>query len=172
MTAKSAISLLTMIAVSGCAMQTGDFPSLSKRPYENGPAIESPAPVSRPMATGLPASLQTAVNQAIVKSNAAHKKFLENLPGVKNRVRAAGRSSISSESWVVAQMDLAALELIRSPSVTALADMDALYLQRLNAEFEDAQPGGAQIVARNRNQIEAQVKAQQDAIDAMKVRLR
>lgn len=153
-------------------MQAGDFPSLSKRPYEDGAAIGSPAPVAPATAANLPAPLQAEVSRALAKSGDAHEKFLSNLPGVKNRVNAAGRSSISSESWVVAQMDLSALELIRSPSVNALADIDTLYLERLTAEYEGEQPGGAQIIAKHRKQIQDQVKAQQDEIDSMKARLR
>ncbi len=153
-------------------MQTGDFPSLTKRPYEDAAPIDSSGSKPPVIASSLPEPLQMALNQALAKSSEAHGKFLNNLPGVKKRVNAAGGSSISSESWVVAQMDLASLEMIRSPSVAALADVDALYLKRLNAEFEDQQPGGAQIIAKNRDQIQAQVKAQQDAIDAMKARLR
>ncbi len=172
MIGKSAISLLAMMAVSACAMQAGDFPSLAKRPYENGVAIDSEAQVTTALIANLPAPLKSAVNQALEQSNAAHRKFLNNLPGVEKRVGSARAASISSESWVVAQMDLASLEMIRGPSVSALADIDALYLERLNAEFDDEQPGGALIIAKSRDQIQAQVKAQQDAIDAMKAGLR
>ena len=153
-------------------MQEGDFPSLAKRPFEDGAAIEPPAPTPRPTVSSLPAPLQTALSDAVARSNDAHRKFLKNLPGVKNRVNAARRSMVSSEAWVVAQMDLAALEMMRSPSIAALADVDALYLQRLNAEFEDAPTGGAAIIGEKRNQIQAQVNAQQSEIDAMKARLR
>ncbi|GAB5487138.1 MAG: hypothetical protein Pars2KO_07080 [Parasphingorhabdus sp.] len=172
MIGKSAISLLAMMAVSACAMQSGDFPSLAKRSYENGTAIDSEARVTPALIANLPAPLQSAVNQALEQSNAAHKKFLGNLPGVEKRVGSARAASISSESWVVAQMDLASLEMIRSPSVSALADIDALYLAQLNTEFDGEQPGGALIIAKSRDQIQAQVKTQQDAIDVMKARLR
>lgn len=169
---KTAISLLALMALSACAMQSGDFPSLAKRSYEDGSAIQPSEEVTPALIANLPAPLQVAVRQALEQSNIADKKFNNNLPGVKKRVNAATRSTISSESWVVAQMDLAALEMIRAPSVSALADLDRLYLERLNAEFKDTQPGGALIIAKNRAQIEAQVNAQQQEIDAMKARLR
>lgn len=153
-------------------MQEGDFPSLAKRPYEDQGPIDSRDTVTPALIADLPPALQTAVNEALAMSNEAHGKFLNNLPGVERRVNAAKGSSVSGESWVVAQMDLAALEMIRSPSVTALADVDALYMQRLDNEFEGKQPGGALLIAKSRSQIEAQVKAQQDAIDAMKAKLR
>ncbi len=153
-------------------MQQGDFPSLAKRPYEVGAAIAAPVPDPLPPVSTLPAPLREAVNQALSKSSQAHEKFLKNLGGVRSRVNAARGSSISSEAWVVAQMNLAALEMMRSPSVTALADVDSLYLERLNAEFEDEASGGAAVIGEKREQIQAQVSTQQSEIDAMKAKLR
>lgn len=152
-------------------MQEGNFPSLAKRPFEDAPTAVVP-PSVQTIVSALPPELQTTVDEVVAMSNAAHSQFLNNLPGVERRVGLARGSAISSESWVVAQMDLAALEMVRTPSVTALADIDALYIERLNSEFEQDSFGGGAIIAEKRNQISAQVERQQDAIDAMKAKLR
>ena len=171
---KLSLSLLLIASVplSACAMQEGDFPSLAKRPYEDIPANADPsAPPPAPVSS-LPAPLQKAVDQAVQQSEAAHSKFLRNLPVVKRRVNAARGASVSSEAWVVAQMDLSSLEFDRSASVEALADIDRIYIERLNSEFEENDPGGAALIARKRDLVQAQVNRQQEEIDGMKSRLR
>ncbi len=154
-------------------MQEGDFPSLAKRAYEDVPANSDPVspPVSSAISV-LPGPLQSAVSKAVRQSSSAHAKFLRNLPGVKKRVNNARGSAISSEAWVVAQMDLSALEIGRGPSISALADIDGMYISRLEAEYIDNDPGGAAIIAEKRELIRRQVKSQQDEIDAMKAQLR
>ena len=160
--------LLAMMAVplSGCAMQQGDFPSLQKRPYEGEPVIDESAPPV-PAASPLSADVQAKLDAAVAQSRTAHDRFLAKLPQVRSRVEAARGAAVSSESWVVAQMELAALEMTRSPSVEALADMDRLYLQQLETELAGPADGSTAIMAQQQ-QIERQVGDQQAAIDGLK----
>lgn len=166
-------ALVTIITVtlSGCAMGEGDFPSLLKRPYEDDPVmVESAAPPAANLP--LPVDLQSDLSAAVARSGAAHNRFQAGLPAVKRRVDAARNAAVSSESWVVAHMELAALEIQRSPSVEALADIDALYRAQLERETAEGQSGGTTIIARQRDAVQAQVDRQQTEIDAMKNRLR
>ncbi len=165
--------LVTIITVtlSGCAMQQGDFPSLQKRPYEDDPVmVESPPPPAPDFS--LPADLQSTLSAAVARSGAADDRFQARLPSVKRQVDAARNAAVSSESWVAAQMELAALEIERSPSVEAMADIDALYRDLLEREAVGGEAGGTAIIARQRDAVQAQVDRQQAAIDAMKNRLR
>ncbi|MGB5483819.1 hypothetical protein [Parasphingorhabdus sp.] len=159
------------VSLSGCAMSEGDFPSLLKRPYEDEPVmVESAAPTAANLS--LPAGLQSDLSAAVASSAAAHDLFQARLPAVTRRVDAARNAAVSSESWVAAQMELAALEIQRSPSVEALADIDALYQAQLERETDEGQSGGTDIIARQRDAVQAQVERQQSDIDAMKNRLR
>ncbi len=160
------------LSLSACAMQSGDFPSLSKRPYEDIPAIDETVAPPSPQIGSLPVALKKAVDAAIRQSNAAHQAFLADLPKVKQSVSAARGASPSSESWVVAHIELSSLEMDRSPSVSALADIDLLYLQRLDQEFSGEDKGAAVLIAKSREQIEAQVSSQQVEIDQLKARIR
>lgn len=160
------------LSLSACAMQSGDFPSLSKRPYEDGPAIDDAATPPPAQMVALPAVLKNAVNAAVQQSNTAHQVFLKDLPKVKQSVSAARGAAPSSESWVVAQMELSSLENDRSPSVSALADIDSLYMQQLDQEYTGEEKGGAALVAKFRNIIEAQVSSQQTEIDKLKLVIR
>lgn len=154
-------------------MQEGDFPSLAKRPYEDAATNSNPvSPPASPAVAALPGALQLAVDKAVRQSSLAHAKFLRNLSGVKRLVNNARGSAISSEAWVAAQMDLSALEIGRGPSISALADIDGMYISRLEAEYIDKDSGGAAIIAEKRELIQQQVKSQQDEIDAMKAQLR
>ena len=166
------LALATVISVtlSGCAMGEGDFPSLQKRPYEDGPPLaESPLPAITP---SLSAEVQGKLDSASAQSVSAHARFQARLPNVKKRVDAARNAAVSSESWVVAQMELAALEIERSTSVEALADIDALYRIQLDRETSEGESGGTKIIARQRDTVQGHVDRQQADIDAMKNRLR
>ena len=170
---KKLLALVPIVTVtlSGCAMSEGDFPSLLKRPYEDDPVmVESAAPPAANLA--LPADLQSDLSAAVARSAAAHDRFQAGLPAVKRRVDAARNAAVSSESWVAAHMELAALEIQRSPSVEAMADIDALYRTQLERETVEGQSGGTAIIARQRDAVQAQVERQQSEIDAMKNRLR
>lgn len=159
------------LSLSACA-QSGDFPSLAKRAYEDAPAIEERIEVPAPEMEALPADLGNLVAAAVRQSNTAHQAFLKDLPAVRQRVSAARGAAPSSESWVVAQMQLSALEMDRSPSISALADMDALYMQRLGEELDGAEQGAAALIAKSRDRVADQVASQQQQIDALKSGLR
>jgi hypothetical protein len=169
----TAILLLASLSLGACAMQEGEFPSLAKRAIEDvgtdGTTAGSP---TRAKISTLPVAEQAKLQKALADSDAAHILFLSKLPAVQEKVKAARGAAELSEKWVVAQLDLAALEIDRSPSVEALADTDALYLARLDSEFEDAAPGGAAIIAERKKRIEQQVIEQQTEIDLMKAQLR
>lgn len=150
-------------------MEQGDFPSLAKRPYEttaealkNPPVVPQPAPI-----TVLPDDLAAQVKTLVQQSNTGHNRFLADLSSARNSVNSARGAAISSEAWVAAQVLISALESVRAPSVDALANMDELYSARLNAQAEDAQPGGAALIAEQRSKIEAQVNQQERELDSL-----
>jgi hypothetical protein len=168
---RSAIFMPLILVLPACAMQQGDFPSLQKRPYEDEPVMGEPA-ASSVAASDLSADQLVKLSEAVKTSNGADEQFQARLPAVKRRVDAARGAAQSSESWVVAHMELAVLEILRSPSVEALADIDSLYRVQLEREVADAESGGTSLIIRRRDAVKAQVDRQQSEIDAMKNRLR
>ncbi|ASK88784.1 hypothetical protein [Sphingorhabdus sp. SMR4y] len=164
------VTIITLM-LSGCAMQDGDFPSLLERPYENAPVTgEAPAPATA--ISALPADMQARLGAAVASSRAADIKYRVRLPAVKKLVNAARGAAQSSEAWVVAHMELAALEIERSPSVEALADIDALYREQLEQQAAADESGGTAIIGAQRDLVLAQVNRQQAEIEAMKDLLR
>lgn len=164
--------LVIPFLLSACAMQEGDFPSLSKRAFEDKPVDSSDTAGPGPALQTLPGSLQDSVNASVQQSEVAHNAFLNDLADVEKAVTEAEGAAPSSESWVVAQMKLSSLEMSRSPSVSALADIDALYMEQLARELEVSQSGGATLIAKSRDQISDQVTAQQQKIEQLKSALR
>ena len=81
-------------------------------------------------------------------------------------VGAAAGSVPGSEAWVVAQQALSRLEVARTGSVAALADLDRLMTERLAQEQQGAASGGAGAIAEARAVI-ADAVADQSAIIAV-----
>ena len=134
--------------LSGCAAQ-GPFPSLSPRAAEyelagrpvppcigGGAAAAGPpagsAQVQTPPDAQLPAELARLLGQA----RRGQAEFDEILPGARTRVARAGASG--SDAWVIAQQDVSRLEAARAPTVTALAELEALVLARSNIGANEA----------------------------------
>ena len=168
------------LVLSGCAglglAEDADFPSLAKRAYEDAPAIPEPrAPVVAPVQS-LPPALADEVAAAVERNAAADAAFARALPTVRRAVARAAGAARSSETWVVAQMELAALESARAPSVGALADLDRLFLAREASEFgrdgSAAPPGGGALIADRRAPVAATVADQQEVIDVLRATLR
>lgn len=168
---RSVLFVPLILALPACAMQQGDFPSLLERPYEREPVTDEAAAPATAI-TSLPADTQSRLGAAVASSSAADAKYRTRLPVVKKLGDAARGSAESSEAWVVAHMELAALEIQRSPSVEALADIDSLYREQLERETAEDESGGTTIIATQRDSVQAQVDRQQADIEAMKNRLR
>jgi hypothetical protein len=78
---------------------------------------------------------------------------------------------VSSERWVAAQLAISELEAARNDSVSALASLDTLYVERSNAVAEGKARGGAEQIDAARKAALAVVDSQNDRIDAIKGRL-
>lgn len=78
---------------------------------------------------------------------------------------------MSSEPWVAAQLAISTLETARNDSVSALASLDVLYVERSNAVAEGRAAGGTGQIDAARSSVLAGVDSQNDRIDALKGRL-
>lgn len=162
--------LLTALALflSGCAGAPQTYPSLAKRPIESAPVADvAPPPVPAPADPALSAEIARYVEQAdkgAAAFDAAHEK-------ADRAVRAAAGAAVSSDVWVAAQVAISALESARNDSVSALASLDTLYVQRSNAVADGKAAGGLEDIDAARAAALSLVDQQNDRIDAMKARL-
>lgn len=122
------LPLVMLMAVTACAAPT-NAPSLAPRPAE---AIDPrvPVPEAIPPSTvspGLRDQLAALLAQA-ASGDEAFRPLAEHA-----RQLAADAGAKESESWVVAQQALSAAVAARAPVATAVANIDALGGQRIQA---------------------------------------
>lgn len=162
--------LLPSIALflSGCAGTLTGYPSLAKRSIENAPMGEAAA---APIPVQVDPALQTEVDRLAGQAQAGAATFDEAYPTAEKMVRAAAGSTVSSESWVAAQTSLSTLESARNGSVSALASLDVLYVERANAIADGKATGGTEQIDAARKTALAMVDSQNDRIDALKNKL-
>ncbi|MGE4323940.1 MAG: hypothetical protein AB7E60_13055 [Sphingobium sp.] len=162
--------LLTSLALllSGCAGAPTTYPSLAKRPIENATVAEvAAAPTPVPADTELLARLATLSNQV----SAGSAQFDRAYAAADRAARTAAGSPVASDAWVAAQLALSALEAARNDSVSALASLDVLYVDRVNTVAQDVTLGGLEEIDAARSAALAAVDSQNDRVDALRARL-
>ncbi|MFM5885084.1 MAG: hypothetical protein ACKOQ3_07145 [Novosphingobium sp.] len=154
-----------LLALSACARDQGEYPSLARRPAER---ISGTAPVVTPPpeAPQPPAEVTGQLDGLVAKARAADARFRAALPRAQALVGAAAGAAVASESWSVATVALADLESQRSQAMIALADLDALYAA------EGIKLANTTAIAAARDQVIAIVSAEDDSLNALKGRLR
>ncbi len=114
------------LCLAGCASTEGDFPSLSKRPYENADPVKETDSVLANVTTALPPALASQTDGLLIRSRKAASAFASAFPLVQSSARGASGSISGSEIWAQAHMMLSRLDASRSDGVAALADVDRL----------------------------------------------
>ncbi|EQB31415.1 hypothetical protein M529_14800 [Sphingobium ummariense RL-3] len=156
------------LLLSGCAGAHTDYPSLAKRPIESAPMAEAPPPPS-PVASD--PALRTEIDRLSAQAQAGAATFDKAYEVADKAVRAADGSAVSSDAWVAAQTSISALESARNDSVSALASLDTLYVERSNAIADGKASGGIDDIDAVRASVLALVDGQNDRLDALKARL-
>jgi len=159
--------------VGGCTASDLDTPSLAKRPYEvDGNQTAAAPPVSPSVQGTVPAALKSRISALANEGQRSHDRFLSNLPSVQSAAARARGAARSTEPWVAAQSALSALEVDRSPSVAALADLDRLYLDTLNRQDQASSGAAIQAVSAAREKAQGQVTKQADILTELARQLR
>ena len=162
MTARLLPCLLAILAAA--CVPEGDFPSLAQRPGERDLSTEEPAraEVEVPDDAELRSRLATLRQQA----GAGDRAFDAAYGGAAAAVAAAGAPE--SDSWVEAQQALSRLEAERAPTMGALADLDAIAMERIGVATSAADFAAinAAIAA-----VERLAVVQQQRMDSLRARL-
>ncbi|WP_150290358.1 hypothetical protein [Sphingobium estronivorans] len=157
-----------ILFLSGCASSFQGYPSLAKRAIESAPIAEA-APPPSPVVPE-PELVQN-VDRLTAQVQAGRAAFDKAWPAADKATRAASGSAVSSEAWVAAQTTLSALESARNDSVSALASLDVLYVERSNAVSEGKVHGGIDAIDTARASALRIVDGQNDRLDALRGRL-
>ena len=167
MTPRRLLAALALM-LSGCASAPQNYPSLAKRPIESAPVADvAPPPAPQPADAALSAQIARYAEQADKGASAFDAAYAK----ADRLVGAARTAGVSSDAWVSSQVAISALESARNDSVSALASLDTLYVQRSNDVADGQAAGGVQDIDAARSAALALVDQQNDRIDALKARL-
>ncbi|GAM04851.1 hypothetical conserved protein [Novosphingobium sp. MBES04] len=164
-----ALPLAAALLSSGCA-STRDYPSLSIREVErNMRARPSKAEEAEtPQLPAASADLATRLDGLVAMARTADGQFADEKNRAERAVAAAGGRT--SDSWSAAQIALAALESHRSHAMTALAELDQLYVDARD-EAPLAPSPKAESIAAARDTVSDIISAQDSVIDGLSARL-
>lgn len=156
------------LLLSGCTGAQLSYPSLAKRPIESAPVAEATPP---PAPIAADAKLAAQISRFTAQSETGRTGFDAAYATAEKAARAATGSSVSSDAWVAAQVAISALETARNDSVSALASLDTLYVDRTSAIADGKENGGLDALDTARTAALAIVDSQNDRIDALKGQL-
>ena len=120
------LALMIIPFLSACATK-GTFPSLAPRAVER---LSMDEPIRPAPAIPADASLARQIAELTAAARQGQAEFDRLLPATRTAAGAAGGPG--SEGWIEAQQRLSRLEAARAPTVTALAELDALNVRRAN----------------------------------------
>lgn len=163
-----AFALLPVLLLPSCAPRDGDYPSLTLRNAERAGADRTPSTDGLALVDTAPPSpaVQAEIDKAAAAAQAAHRRFLTALPAARRAVAAGANASVENEAYAAAQIALGNLQTIRSETVFALADLDALLAARSNALLSAAE------VRATRETVAALLQEENAAVEALERALR
>lgn len=163
--------VLGALLLAGCAAST-DYPSLAVRDVERVQGSGVPAAGSANAIPVLPpasADLTTRLAGLVDVARQAHARFTARQGATERAVAGAGGSR--SDGWTAAEVALSDLQTSRSGALTALAELDQLYVDERTAHPEQVSPA-ATAIGTARDQVESWVSAQTAVISRLDARLR
>jgi hypothetical protein len=167
MNRRTTFALVFTMYSGACSTPGGEFPSLSRRPFENGLPIEAPVVAPVPVADRLPGQFADEVGALTARHRSAMAAYQVLLPSARRVAAAASGSAQSSEAWVNAHLVVSRLDHARADSTAALAQLDNLVAQRLDAEAKGAFPQITTLLLPVQTSIAADVAAQNAEIERL-----
>lgn len=161
------IPIALSFAISACAAPEGEFPSLTKRPFESGQQVSAPIASEQGVALALPSSMARKINALIARHRAAQKQFDTDLPDTQRVVNGAAGSPSGGESWANAQVILSRLDRTRADSVVVQGEIDDLLSQQLDEESKGKTEIISALMLPIQNEIVADVAKQNAEISRL-----
>jgi hypothetical protein len=160
------VALLLIVAVSGCTVPGGPYPSLAPRAAE---AIDPRVPVVRPMNDRPAGAALTARLAALVDQAQSGDAAFDAAVAEAERL-AANAGAPQSEGWIAAQEALTAAIAARKPTANALGDIDEIGATALQTQRGIA-PNDLAAIRSAAERVSAMDRRQAERIDAIQKRL-
>ena len=169
-----ALSLsIPMLSLAGCATG-GNYPSLALRDAERVGGSAAAAPSESDVPVVLPpvgTDTATRIERLVDAAREAHAGFERKESATRRAVSSARGASVASDSWISAQVALADLQSSRSATVTALAELDGMYVDARAAETATVSPT-AQAIESARDTVQQWVSQENEALASLAGNLR
>ena len=176
MTLRPLIALVALLlsACAGLGEGGRGYPSLAKRPIETQGGEEAERPAGADVAApqgddGTLGKKLAALTEQARQGGTAFDTLYDEVAG---HIRLSAAAAVSSEQWVVAQVDLGRLEQARYDSVYALASLDTLYAERMDEVASGEASGGVDRIELARADVLAIVDSQNDRVDTLRAVLK
>lgn len=151
------------IALAGCTQSPDSYPSLLPRPIEKQSLAEPERPV--PVATP-DAKLDARIAELTASLTMGNQRFATAAQEAEAKIAVARGVAEGSDAWLDAQTALSTVESLRAPTLTGLAALEELAIERGKAG-EPPYPALDSAIAA----ADAMAKAQSDRIQALEAAL-
>lgn len=122
-----AVAVATVaLALAGCSTPKGDFPSLSKRPYESANPLAEPETAAEAQTVTMPDRLIGVTQGLLARNRTGQSQFAAALPAARSAAQSASGAAFGSEGWAQANVMISRLDASRADSVAALGEIDHL----------------------------------------------
>lgn len=162
-------SLALLCALLASCAASSDYPSLALRDAERAggenAALSTDGLALVDSAPPWP-EVRAQIDGHVAAARAAHRRFLDALPGTRRAVANGSRAPVDSNAYAAAQIALGNLQSIRSGTAFALADLDALLATRSNALQSTEKVSAA------RSAVAALLQEENAALDALQRQVR
>lgn len=158
--------LFLLLFATACAIPEADPPSLGPRDIEG--ILDEPTYAIAPVESADDAALAARISELVGQAEAGNADFRAALPGTQRAVRRAQGSAAESEAWIVAQVELSALDSARSPTTTAMGALDAIFA----AQAIDGTPAETERLAAARARVAELYAAQAQSYQSLQAMLR
>ena len=158
--APGALSFALALVLGACTTTGDRYPSLAKRDAErDSGALQPVSPDAAAPATVQPDAQLNQNLQSLRNAGAeAHGEFLAALPEIRTTVEGNTGAEMGSDGWFVAQTAISGLESQRGRTMTALAELDRLYIA---AQLEG---GAREAIGAVQQEVETMVLAENTQI--------
>jgi hypothetical protein len=138
--------ILLVLPLGGCGNLRADAPSLLPRPIE---ARDDAEPVATPVIAAPDRAFEARVTERVATLDNAVKAFSNEYRAAEARVTRARGAAVASDRWLDAQAALTDVGTARAVADTALADLEALAIERASTGLPAFPALDARIAAGN-----------------------
>jgi predicted RNA polymerase sigma factor len=116
-----------LFSLTACASADSDPPSLASRPIEG--IMDQPMRAIAPVPSTANPALLARITALVEDADAGEQAFQETLASAETAIANAAGSAPESEAWIVAQLHITALDSVRSDTIAALGELDAIQAE-------------------------------------------